>query len=60
MDKLLGMGEQAIAMSDCVYRDKTEDESLQDPLRRQEMAKHDNATSMMIAKRKVSNRVLPY
>lgn len=47
-------------MSDCVYRDRTEDESLQDPLRRQEMAEHDNAISMMIAKRKVSNRVLPY
>ncbi len=51
VDKLLGTGEEAIAMSERVYRDITEDESLQDLLRRQELAEHDNATRMMIAKR---------
>lgn len=37
-------------MSERVYRDITEDESLQDLLRRQELAEHDNATRMMIMK----------
>lgn len=50
VDKLFETGEEAIAMSERVYRDITEDESLQDLLRRQELAEHDNATRMMIMK----------
>lgn len=51
VEKLLNTGEEAILMSEQVFRKITEDESLQDLLRRQEIAEHDFATEMMLAKR---------
>ena len=58
VDELIETGEEAITMSENVYRDITEEESLQDLLRRQEMAEHDNATRLMVAEREATKRGL--
>ena len=51
VDKLLDTGEEAILMSDQVFRDVTEDESLQDLLWRREVAEHDLATKLRLAEK---------
>lgn len=56
--ELLETGEEAIVMSEHVFRKITEDESLQDLLRRQEFAEHDNATRMMLMEREATKRGL--
>lgn len=58
VNELLETGEEAIVMSEHVFRKITEDESLQDLLRRQDLAEHDNATRMMLMEREATKRGL--
>lgn len=51
VEKLLDTGEEAVLMSDQVFREITEDESLQDLLWRREIAEHDLATKVMLAEK---------
>lgn len=51
VEKLLDTGEEAVLMSDQVFREITEDESLQDLLWRREIAEHDLATEVMLAEK---------